>query len=146
MTAETPNHNRWTAIARWSARVIGSLASVYWTLVLIASGLAELTSNAEPPAPEGAVLSGLVVASVLGVLLAWRRERVGGPLALVGGVALSAFAYATAGHNKPFAILVSGAPFLVAGALFVISGWGLSRRGMQVIEEPSGTTTRDDQE
>ena len=122
MTAKTPNHNRWTTIARWGARIIGSLASTYWTFAMIAGGLAELDSNAEPPAPEGAVLFGLVVVSTLGVLLAWRREKIGGLIVLAGGVALSAFAYVTASRYKLFAILVSGAPFLVAGALFVVSG------------------------
>ena len=89
-------------------------------------------------------------------------------------MALSAFAYVTAGQNKLFAVLVSGAPFMVAGALFVVSGWRSSKRGvvpgtqvercaripsphlthpeqamdfeMQIIEEPPDAKARSDQE
>jgi hypothetical protein len=128
MTAHTPNHDRWTTLARWTARIIGALAGAYWTFALIASGLAKLASNTEPLTLEGAVLFTLVLASALGVLFSWRRERVSGPIVLAGGTALSAFAYMTAGHNKLLAVLVSGTPFLVAGALFVVSGWRASKQ------------------
>ena len=121
MTAHVPNHDRWTTIARRSARAIGSLAGAFWSLTMITSDVAELASNANPLTLEGAVLFGLVVTSALGVLLSWRREKVGGPIVLAGGVALSAFAYVTAGHNKLFVVLVSG-------VLFVTSGWRSSKR------------------
>ncbi len=64
---------------------------------------------------------------MLGVLIAWRRERIGGTVMVIGAIALGTFAYVTAGHNKVFAVLVSGVPFLVPGILFLAS-WRRSRR------------------
>jgi high-affinity Fe2+/Pb2+ permease len=70
-------------------------------------------------------LGGLMIASASGVLIAWRREAMGGATLVVCGLALSVFAYFSAGHNKAFAILVSGVPFFVTGVLFLLSWWML---------------------
>ena len=102
---------------RWGARGIGSLAGAWWLLI----GIIEAIWNRTPWSLEGAMLAGLVGATVLGVLIAWWREGIGGTIVVVAAVALCIFAYVTAGHNKVFAVLVSGAPFLVAGILFLAS-------------------------
>lgn len=71
-----------------------------------------------------------LIVSVCGVLIAWRRERAGGAILVLCGLALSVFAYFSAGHNKAFAILVSGVPFFVPGVLFLLSWW-MSRNESQ---------------
>jgi len=65
----------------------------------------------------------LIAVVVIGVIIAWFREGIGGFITLIGAVALSIFAYISAGHNKIFAMLTSGIPFLIAGILFLISWW-----------------------
>ena len=82
---------------RWIARGLGTLAGAWWLLAV------------------------LVIANVAGVALAWWRERLGGAILALAGAALCLFAYVTAGHNKGFAVLVSGAPFTVSGVLFLVS-------------------------
>ena len=69
----------------------------------------------------------LGVAAVVGVIIAWSREKIGGTVVLIGAIALSTFGYITAGFNKLFAMLVAGGPFLVAGILFLTS-WRRSRK------------------
>lgn len=82
------------------ARLIGSLAAVFWVFSLTASFIGEVISGSFTWSPEGAILGGLMIVSV--------------------------FAYISAGHDKAFAILVSGVPFLVPGVLFLLS-WSMSR-------------------
>ena len=107
---------RWV---RWIARGIGTLASAFWLFALGANGISDALSGRGAPSLEGIGLGSLVVLSVVGVALAWRRERLGGAVASVGGIALCIFAFFSAGHNKGYAMLVSGGPFLVAGLLFL---------------------------
>ena len=115
---------------RWIARAIGSLVGVLWLLI----GISEVVWPHTPPSPEaslqGAILSGLGITTVLGVLIAWWRERVGGTVVVVGAIALSTFAYVTAGRNKVWAMLFTGGPFLVAGILFLASWRRSTRSGL----------------
>jgi hypothetical protein len=105
---------------RWIARGIGSLAAAWWLFI----GIVELVWPHAPQASmEGAVLAGLMGTTILGVLIAWWKERIGGTIVVVGAVALCVFAYVTAGHNKVLAVLVSGGPFLVAGILHLVCWW-----------------------
>ena len=102
---------------RWIARGLGTLAGAWWLL----SGIAHAIWGREPLTVEGALLGALIVANVAGVALAWWRAPVGGVVLALAGAALCVFAYLTAGHNKGFAVLVSGAPFTVAGVLLLVS-------------------------
>jgi hypothetical protein len=73
------------------------------------------------------VLAVLIVASALGVLIAWWREGIGGTIIVICAVAHSTFAYIASGHNKRFAMLITGGPLLVAGILFLASWWRSGR-------------------
>ncbi len=75
---------------------------------------------------EPMIMAGLIVFSVTGIIVAWWKERVGGVILLASAVAHSTFAYIVAGHNKEFAVMISGGPFLVVGVLVMIS-WYRSR-------------------
>jgi hypothetical protein len=72
---------------------------------------------ASPWPLEGTILAGLLIITVLGVLIAWTREEVGGTLLVVGAIALDAFSYVIAEHDKVWNMLFMGGPFLVAGVL-----------------------------
>jgi len=112
--------------AKWVRRIargIGTLAAVFWPLALLASAIAETLGGALAGAREGAMLAALVIVAVVGVVIAWRREAIGGAIAVIAGVALCIFAYVTAGFNQGFAMAVSGGPFLLAGVLFLASRW-----------------------
>ena len=111
---------------RWSARGLGSLIGAFWLFMLTGYAIQDF-QNAEPLTLEGAVLGSLVGATLVGLGIAWRREEIGGAIMVGGGLALSVFAYVTAGHNKGFAVLISGVPFLIVGLLFLAS-WRRSKQ------------------
>jgi hypothetical protein len=119
MANASDSSDRATNWIRWIARGTGSLVAAYWLLIGIASALSE----GSPWTLQSAMMAGFVIATVLAVLIAWWREAVGGTIAVICGVALSTFAYVTAGHSKVLAMLVSGGPLLVAGVLFLVSWW-----------------------
>jgi hypothetical protein len=102
---------------RWLARGIGSAVAGLWLVIGLLRGI----GDSEPWTWESTAITLLVVASVLGVLIGWRREAIGGIILVTMAAVFSAFAWATAGHNKGFAMLISGGPFLVAGVLFLAS-------------------------
>ncbi|MBU2236345.1 hypothetical protein KKA01_04815 [Patescibacteria group bacterium] len=70
---------------------------------------------------ESFILTCLVIFAAVGVVIAWKNAKNGGMLTLVAGIALSVFALFSAGHNHAFAMLISGGPYIIAGALFLAS-------------------------
>lgn len=107
------------AVFRWSARIIGAIGALMWTLVFV--GQAFVGPNEEDAGVVAFMLAVLVVMNIVSFLAALRYERWGGTAAIVAGAALSLFAIATAGHNHILAAIVSGGPFLTAGLLFVLA-------------------------
>lgn len=117
MLATQPIPPRGQATIKWMARLIGLTASLMW-LTMIGADL--VVEGILPLEPEGIILGVLILAAVSGVATAFINDDVGGSITLVSGIALSVFALVTAGRNHWLAVLVSGAPFMVAGALFLI--------------------------
>lgn len=68
---------------------------------------------------EGTMLAGLLIVTVLAVLIAWRREGIGGTLLVIGAIALSVFSTTCTECNGISIILLMGGPFLVAATLFL---------------------------
>lgn len=77
-------------------------------------------------ATDGWLVFALMAAGVLGLLLGWRYERVGGALALLSGALLGVLVYTTGTANPLVAALAYSSPFIIAGLLFVLAG---CRRG-----------------
>ncbi len=107
---------------RWIARGLGTVVAGFWVLI----GLLEAFAGADPWTVESAILMVLIVAAVLAVAVAWWRAGPGGILLVLVGAAYCVFAAVTAGHNRLFAVAITGVPYLLAGALFLASWW-LSR-------------------
>ncbi len=101
------------------ARATGSLAAAFWLFV----GIVSAVFDPEPWIVESFILAGLILVSALGVLIAWFHEGIGGTIVLICAVAHSTFAYMVSGHNKGFAMLITGGPFLLSGSLFLLSWW-----------------------
>jgi len=114
--------NRAARWMRWTARGISSLVGAFFLLFV----LGEVIWGRTPWSLEGAVLAGLVIVAVLGALIAWRWEGVGGTVLVIGAIALGIFACVTARFNKIGAMLIMGGPFLAAGILFLLS-WRRSK-------------------
>lgn len=108
---------------RRTARGLGTLVAGFWVLI----GVLEAIAGTDPWTVESAVLATLIVAAALAVAAAWWREGIGGILLILVGAAHCVFAFIAAGHNKLFAVAITGVPFLLVGTLFLTS-WSLSRR------------------
>ena len=109
---------------RWIARGVGSSVVALWLFMGIAYDIVE----SRLWTLEDAIMAGLVITSALGVLIAWWREGIGGTILVICAAAHSTFAYVVAGHNKGFAMLISGGPFLLIGTLFLAIWWRSRRR------------------
>jgi hypothetical protein len=102
------------------ARAIGTFAAVMWMLPLVGALITR------EPIEEGALAESIAVGTlatvnVFGVVLAFRRERLGGMVLITAGAAFSIFAIFSAGRNQALAAVVSGGPFIVSGLLFILS-------------------------
>ncbi len=120
MTITNQAKDRVTKWMRWIARVIGWLATGYWLLIGI---LVIAMDEVGTWTWESTLITGFTLLGALAMLVAWWREGVGGLIAVVCGLGFSTFAFVTAGRNNLLAALVTGAPFLVAGALFLVCWW-----------------------
>ena len=119
MVSVSNNGDRATKWMRWIARGVGSLVVAFWLFMGIAYDIVE----SRPWTLEDMIMAGLVTTSALGVLIAWWREGIGGTILVICAAAHSTFAYVVAGHNKALAMLISGGPFLLIGALFLAVWW-----------------------
>lgn len=130
MVNNKKNIDKTTKIIHWTARILGSISGAFWVLALTLSTIMESKLGVEPTPEaklEGIILGCLVAVVVIGVIIAWFREGIGGLIVVIGGIVLSIFAYITAGHNKVLAMASSGIPFLIAGILFLIY-WRKTRK------------------
>ena len=108
---------------RWIARGLSTLVAGFWVFI----GILEEIAGSDPWIVESTVLAMLIVAAALAVAAAWWREGIGGILLILVGIAHCVFAFVAAGHNKLFAVAITGVPFLLVGTLLLAS-WSLSRR------------------
>lgn len=108
---------------RWIARGLGSLIVVFWLF----TGIVSVIDEPEPWTLESWVMAGFIITVPLIFLLAWWRESLGGTILVLYAIGFSTFGYISAGHNKVFAMMISGGPFLLIGILFLTSWW-MSKR------------------
>jgi hypothetical protein len=116
MNNRANRYDRTTKTLRWIARIFGTLIVLFWLIVALAYGTLEPSELGA----EDIMMAILVVGTTIGVLLAWKLERIGGIITLLFGIAHSIFALFASGHNHAFAMLISGGPFIVIGILFLI--------------------------
>lgn len=90
-------------------------------------GILEAIFGSDPWTVESTILALLIVTAAAAVTVAWWREGIGGSLLLLVGVAHGVFAFVAAGHNKLFAVAITGVPVLLVGLLFLASWWRFQR-------------------
>lgn len=98
---------------RWAARIVGTLAGAFFLFFVFGQALGK-------PDSLPSTFALLLAFSILGVLLAWRSERVGGWLAIVASVALGLVVYSSGPADPVLGAAFYVLPFLVPGILFVI--------------------------
>ena len=103
----------------WAARTLGTLLAVIWLFIMISESIMEA---GEPIIWQSYVMGSAAVILIAGVVLGWFREKAGGILLVIAGLAFAIWSYFEAGHNEWFAFLISGFPYFVTGILFLVSG------------------------
>ena len=119
---------------RMAARILGLLATVF-------SSLLALTASQAMSGPIGVIVFGSVGLAVLGYVIAWVAERIGGAMMIVGAIGLAALVVGQPENGgDPVSALVWAGPLGLAGYLFV----RCSTSEKTGSSEPSSPTTTGD--
>lgn len=108
-------------MTRLVGRIIGVIVSSYWIVALLGNVFSPSQKAAESAPSEGILVLILVLVPVSAFIVSWRHIKLGAWIMTVSSIALSFFAYFSAGRNKLFAVSVSGLPFLISGMLLLLS-------------------------
>ena len=115
--------NRLARRTRWTARVIGTIAAVFFVGMLLVSAISE---GIGPITVEIGTLVLLGMLSLSGCIASWWRDMPAGILLILTAVGLGVHIGCFAGHNHVLAWSIIGLPYLVAGIL-ILNSWRLSR-------------------
>ena len=114
--------NGWTSVMRWTARILALVAGGLFAFFAIEFG-GRVFPSLSLTNPQGIpLLLGLLVA-ILGALIAWRWELVGGIMAMAGAVIVMALICVGSGLDMLFCAFLFSLPMLVAGALYLGCCW-----------------------
>jgi hypothetical protein len=108
-------------ILLWVAKIGGLIVSLSWIAVLIAAGIGKVQTGESIFTINSILLVVLIVASMVGVGIAWVNPDRGGKITIISSLFLGIFAFFSAGNNHFFAVTVSGLPFFLVGLLFIQS-------------------------
>jgi hypothetical protein len=114
--SQTDKAARWL---RWVGRGIGLFMVAVWLFV----GFAHATGDPEPWTSESTWLVTLLVALMISFALSWWREGPGTIAMTVLSIGFGVFGWISAGRNKPFAMAISGGPFLLSSVLLLLAWW-----------------------
>jgi hypothetical protein len=118
MTNEHKTNDGLTKAMRWAARLIGLVAIGLFAAFVFTSGASIIPSLSLTDAQGLPLLIALILA-LAGVLVAWKRELVGGIMTMVGSVAIIAMVCLGSGSDMFLCSLFFTGPLLVAGVLYL---------------------------
>lgn len=102
---------------RWLARAVGAFVAGFWPFIGVLSAI----GGDEPWTYESTIMALLTIAAVVAVMVAWRREGLGGTLLLLVGVAHLV--------SAGLAMASELGPTPAVGVLSGIAGYVLGRGG-----------------
>jgi hypothetical protein len=102
----------------WLARIVGGSMAAFWLTILLFGAVQETPTWSS----EEIGMLILTIAVIASTIVAFIRAKLGGLLMLVSGAIFCIYSFIAAGHNKIFAMLFAGGPFILAGALFLWAG------------------------
>ena len=100
------------AILRWSARVVGTAILALIVTIAVGEGL----PNPFVLSPRELLLFAAMLMMVVGLVVAWKWERIGGVL-ILGGLAF----FAIVNHGLQLNLVFG--PMLAVGLIFLGGGW-----------------------
>ena len=95
MDGDAGSKTRAETVLRWTGRLLGSVLAAAW---LFFGAISALFAR-EPFTIESLAIATFGFITIAGAVFAWRRERLGGSVLFLGGLALGAFAYWSAGRT-----------------------------------------------
>jgi hypothetical protein len=107
---------------RWTARILALLAGGLFVYAAVEFGPKILSSTTWTSAQGLPLLIGLLVA-LIGALIAWRWELVGGLMAVAGAVIVMALVCVGSGLDMLYCAFLFTLPLLLAGALYLACCW-----------------------
>jgi hypothetical protein len=120
--AETQNDgNGWTSVMRWSARLLALVAAGLFGYFAVEFGARVFPTLSW--GPQGVPLLVALFVALLGVLIAWRWELVGGMMAVAGALAIMGLVCLGSGGDMLFCALLFTLPLLLAGVLYLGCCW-----------------------
>jgi uncharacterized membrane protein (GlpM family) len=127
MTTDQKSGNGWTGVMRWTARILALVAGGLFVFAAIEFGPKILGSMSWTSAQGMPLLLGLLVA-LIGALIAWRWELVGGLMAVAGAVIVMALVCIGSGLDMLYCAILFTLPLLLAGALYLACCWRTRER------------------
>jgi hypothetical protein len=100
-----------SSLLRTVALALGFLPAAFFLFFLIGEGLAELIDGKTGVIP----ILVLMILTVSGYLLAWKRPRAGGLIMMAGGLAMGIYLFIAGGSDSIVMILAYSLPFIVPG-------------------------------
>lgn len=100
-----------SSLLRTVALALGFLPAAFFLIFLIGEGLAELIDGKTGVIP----ILILMILSVSGYLLAWKRPVAGGLIMMAGGLAMGIYLFIAGGPENMIMVLSYSLPFIVPG-------------------------------
>ena len=110
---------------RWTARILGLLIAVFTATMGIGAAVAE---REEPVTGTGVGVAVFFTWIVVGMLAAWRWEKLGGISGVLAGVGFGLFVYFTAGRNEILAAVAMGLPIIIVNLGFLVADRWTARK------------------
>lgn len=105
-------------VLRGVALAVGLLANIPFVFFL-ADSAAKAWPQLPWGSPQGMPLFIVLAAALLGYLIAWRWQKIGGMIAVVCAIGILTLVYLGSGHVLLYAALMISVPLLVAGVLLL---------------------------
>ena len=109
-------------VLRWTARIIGPLVLAYFAFAVLVGSQAMTSSS------QANLSLSVVGLAILGYLIAWSWEGVGGAMMVVAGVGLAVLLGDQPPSQPASTYLFIGGPFFVGGTLFLVCWWMAKRQ------------------
>ena len=132
MTEVQDTGNGWTTTMRWIARILALIGIGLFALFVVQGGVDVLGSISWVD-PQGVPLLAALLVALVGALVAWRWELVGGMLTMVGALAIIGLVCLGSGADMFLCSLFFTLPLLLSGALYLVCCW--RTRGLAVARE-----------
>ncbi len=121
MTEVQQRENGWTTTMRWAARLLALGAVGLFVFFAVECGAGVFPSLSW--GPQGIPLLVAVGVALVGAVIAWRWELIGGIMAVAGVAATIALVCLGSGVDMLYCALLFTLPLLVAGALYLGCCW-----------------------